>query len=106
MKFSDYKEINGVKLTVPQQNLLKTLELDYKLAISSEIPQSRMNRFSGAFSNPIHPVACAIVDFVYDVNTDYIPPRYRGKNVSVPIYDRARYLVLAIEPKAYGELLD
>lgn len=106
MKLSEIQEINGKKLTQPQKNLLAKLETVYGINISSEIPQPRANRFSGATTAPVHPVIGALIDFVYDCNTGFGPVTHNGKKVAIGVYDSARYLVLALDQNAYSATLD
>jgi len=102
---------------------LKTADqkfLDDVLQLSKEVQESevkviRRNRFGGR-DILVHQVVAKCIDFVYEmqelmdsrnlkaIQTKY--PAIKSLGGAVQKFDRARYLVLAVDRTAYSEILD
>lgn len=94
----------GKKLGKSQLNLLVTLA-----GFGVTMPESReirTNPFSGV-SKELDPLAVALYDFVVNTrNPGFGPLSFGRHKVAVGIWDRARYLFLALWPDEYYDLLD
>ncbi len=93
----------GKTLSKPQSNLLGFMS---SLGISAPpVPTSRRNPFSGIVRE-IPPLACALYDFITGTLNRMGSLTYSGQKVTVPQWDRARYLYLALYPESYYDLID
>lgn len=97
------------KLTKPQTNLLFALDdMGVQLFVTDNV--FCRNPITG-FSATINPLLARLIEWTYEVYASYDPMagnpmNYRGKKVSVAVYDRVRYLVLAIDSSVYRDFLD
>lgn len=113
----DCLTINGKKLTQPQKNLLAKIQKDYGFdikaadlfCVAAHIPVARQNRVSGVVVDNLNPLVSALVDFVYEAYGNYERVGrmiVNGKEMAIQTFDRVKYLVLALDSRAYNELID
>ena len=98
-------------ITAPKKsdaNLLAKLE-SFGVVITESAPAIRLNRVSGV-TRTLTPEACALFDFIMESYSNYLMTRgqfsYNGHKFPVSIWDRSRYLFLALWPDAYYDLID
>jgi hypothetical protein len=107
MNLNELTEINGKKLTKPQMNLLGKLQDKYRLAVHSSHNVVR-NRVTGASLVLSDPVVGCLVEFCQVAYANYERGNMsvNGVPVAIGIFDRVKYLVLAVDSGAYSEMLD
>lgn len=101
----------GVKLTKPQSNLIAKLD-NYGVAIACDAePTSTLtvaNPVSG-YSADLPVFVAALVLLCYRLMASYERSgtmSFNGHSVPISVYDRTKYLVLALNPSAYQNFID
>ena len=109
MNMTSHPVINGKKLTATQLKFLSKLELTYSVNVSPFRTTAR-NMMNGLTIN-VHPVIAAVIEFIqvcyrsYTVLSDGSMV-FNGVKVPIATFDRARMLVLNIDPETYQKILD
>jgi hypothetical protein len=101
-------EANGVKLTQPQKNLIAKLQNEYGFEVDMGLT-SAMNIATGQVFGNLNPLVASLVTFALDAYRTYNfkgSMTVNGKPFSVQLYDRTKYLILALDSRAYYDLLD
>jgi len=111
MNYNTRTIINGKKLTQPEVNLLTKLEELGMPFITVEplFPLVLRNPVTGAQSHSLHPLVYSLAKFVLDAYSTYGfsgKMSYRGKPVTIQLFDRAKMLVLKLDPSTYRDLID
>ena len=100
--------VNGKKLTQPQKNLLAKLQTNYGFDVDTDVT-SAQNLCSGQVFDNLNSMVAALVNFCTEAYRTYGMHGYmivNGKKFTVQDYDRTKYLVLALDSRAYSNLLD
>ena len=100
MNITSITEVNGKKLSKSQINLLSSLVNKFHLKANDQ-KAARQNPYTGK-AHELEPLAVALYDFIIN--------QYRagfvGSVIPVTIWDRTRYLFLALWPDQYYDLID
>lgn len=110
MNLNEYAALKGIVLTKPQANLLAKLSDKYLVGINAGEPDVCVayNQVTGAPCS-VNPLVYVLHRFVTRTYASYGytgTMNYNGKPVAIGIFDRVRYLILALDKKAYAELID
>lgn len=102
-------QLNGVKLTNPEKNLLVTLVDKYNVVLPDTIESVQVvNKLSGTVALA-SPIVAALINAVQDAYATYSfcgPMTLNGVKMPVSFYDRVRYLVMKLDNSAYYATLD
>ena len=99
---------NGVKLSKPQLNLVSQLDGMNVAHAFYGISEYTQNPISG-YRAKLNPFTQLLVLWVYEVahSQGFMGPMsFRGHKVSVQMFDRVRYLILAIDAEAFSNFID
>jgi hypothetical protein len=110
MNLNDSTEINGKSLTKPEQNLLNTLVEKYGWQVFSMVHEVATNPLTGV-SCVVDAKVGSLIDFVQKAYMNYERAgdgtmTINRIKVNISFYDRVRYLVLKLDPKAYSSIID
>lgn len=103
-------EVNGKKLTKSQINLLVKLAAKFSVTMGDS-DEERKNPYTGA-SHVLCPLAVALYDFIVNsykqglVKGSTFASLSNPKAIPTAIWDKARYLFLALWPDEYYDLID
>ena len=100
--------INGKKLTTSQINLFDKLDKMGTGAAVNVEPVIVENPINGVTS-ALDPFIASLVVWVQETYSTYrigSPMNYNGHSVSIAIFDRVKYLVLALDSNAYSNFID
>jgi hypothetical protein len=102
--------MNTVTLTQPQKNLVAKLQNRYGLEILPVDMSLHTNLANGQEFGPFDPLVSALLTFVLTSYRNYSMNgrrmSFNGIEVPISLYDRTKYLVLALDKKAYYDLID
>lgn len=111
MNLTQLAQKQNVKLTKPQANLLAKLD-SYGATVSDEVADTipTRNPITG-YQTELPALVSCLVRLVYILMSSYeSSPTYQmtfnGHNVPISIFDRVKYLVLALDKDAYANFVD
>ena len=101
-------EINGKKLTHPQLNLLTKLDAT-GAQIDPDNDVGGVTNPTNGYCADVGPFIAALINWVYKTYATYGydgSMSYRGKRVTIQLFDRTRYLILALDNEAFRNFID
>lgn len=111
MNLTQLAQAKNVKLTKTQANLLAKLD-SYGVVVSDNVPDTlpTVNPITGYQAELPALVSC-LVRLTYKLIQSYEnSPTYQmtfnGHKVPIDVYDRTKYLVLALDKNAYSNFID
>lgn len=100
---------SNIKLSKADLNLLNKVYEAYNVEAHEDVSYG-VNPTSGV-SMDVNPTVAALVEFVHTAYANYARSAsytmtYNTKRVPINVFDRVKYLVLKLDRRAYGELID
>jgi hypothetical protein len=99
----------NIKLSNADVNLLNKIADAYSVKAHEDVSYGR-NPMTGATMD-VNPTVAALVEFIHTAYANYARSTsytmtYNTKRVPINLFDRIKYLVLKLDRRAYGELID